>query len=122
MFRKQSGFKGSFRIGGYHTDKQQWAITPVWYTLQNRIASGHPRTARTEGNIYVVRGPLEAHPLMTARHITLPHLSKSPFNKMTNKDLTTYPYRMERRHQFKPEDYPRHKAFSRWFTNRQPGT
>ena len=49
------------------------------------------QAARTEANIGIIRMALEAHPLMTPRHRpnTLPHLSKY-------KDLTCYPYRMER--------------------------
>ena len=45
--------------------------------------SGRPRTSRTRGNVDMVRRALEAHPLMTARHNTLPHLYKSSFNRIT---------------------------------------
>ena len=53
--------------------------------------------ARTEVNIDMVRMALRAHPILTPRHNTLPHLCS--FNRITYRDLTYYPYRIERSHQ-----------------------
>ena len=69
------------------------------------------RTARTEANIDMVRRALEVTSLMTARHYTLPHLCKSSFNRITNEDLTSCSYRMERSDISKKRDYPRQEAY-----------
>ena len=45
--------------------------------------SGCKRTKRTEANINMVRRAVEAHSL----HHTFPHLYKSSFNRITNKDF-----------------------------------
>ena len=85
---------------------------------RNVSNSGHPGQYKLKLlMIYDNKGTgIEAPSKMTAIHI-FASLSKLSFNKITYKDLTYCSYQMEKKHQLKPEDYPRRETFSRQYPN-----
>lgn len=89
--------------------------------------SGRPRTARTPGNIVLVRdrmnrdsvkqiGDGNVSPVSTTRKNSL-QLSKSSWCRIS-KDLKYHPYKPVRRHELINADYARRRAFCNWLLTR----
>ena len=85
---------------------------------RNRGNSGRPRTARSVANVDRVRQELQNHPTVSVRRNHCYNISKSTFSRIASRDLNWHPYKIQRRHALKPEDYQRRVNFSNWLLNR----
>ena len=76
----------------------------------NKERSGRRRTARTPGNVAMVRNALQQDGLRSARRNGL-GLTRSSFLRIVNLDIKFHPYVLIRRQKLKPGDPPQRLAF-----------
>ena len=84
----------------------------------NAKNSGRPRTGRSDDNIDLVQTELENNPDGVSCRKNGVGLPPATFNRICRLDLKWHPYRLQHRHELKPEDYDRRLNFARWLINK----
>ncbi|KAF2347235.1 Protein of unknown function DUF4817 [Trinorchestia longiramus] len=79
----------------------------------NKGCSGRRKTVRTEENTEMVRTIIQENETVSCRKNNS-QLSKSSFNRIVERDLKWYPYKMHLRHQLADNDCVRCENFVRW--------
>ena len=79
----------------------------------NRGRSGRKKTARSDANIAAVRMLLDENPNVSGRRNPL-QLSQVTFQRICKFDLKWHPYKIVKRHQLLPADFPRRLTFCQW--------
>lgn len=83
---------------------------------RNKQGSGRPKSGRSVRNIQAVHQAITNNPRISTRRNPLPNISRATFNRITNKDLNMFPYRIQARHALLNADLIRRQNFCRWFT------
>lgn len=85
----------------------------------NKQSSGRRRTVTTQENIERVRDYIQENPTASLRRNDL-GIHRSSLHRIIHNELHLHPYKMHKRHELKPTDFPRRLQFCNWFEANSP--